>query len=197
MAHTMADYEQAVAPHKHDLFAGIGGRILELGAGTGPNAVYYPPGSTWIALEPNPYMYPYLKQAAQTHGLHLELAAGRAEAIPLADASVDAVVSTLVLCSVSNPSQVLQEVLRVLKPGGTFHFLEHVAAPTQTRLWHWQKRLKPLWRCLADGCCPDRETGRSVEQAGFASVNYTAFEAPLPALVRPQLVGRAHKAALA
>lgn len=88
--------------------------------------------------------YTYLEQKAAGLKFQLELRIGTAEQLPVADASVDAVVSTLVLCSVEDGAATLQEVLRVLKPGGRFYFIEHVAAPQQTRLRTAQDWLSPV-----------------------------------------------------
>lgn len=116
-----------------------------------------------------------------------------AEHLEFADNSIDAVVSTLVLCSVEDLEGTLQEILRVLKPGGRFYFLEHVAAPQGTWLRRMQQWIRPVWKKLGDGCRPDRETWVALEQAGFEQVEYQRFSAPVPAIVRPQIIGVAMK----
>lgn len=179
LAHLTARYERMVADRKRLLFAGLGDDILEIGPGAGPNLRYYPTGTHWIGIEPNPYMYPYLRKAAREAGLKIEIRSGSAEQIDAETASVDAVVSTLVLCSVLDPAATLQEVLRVLKPGGSLVFIEHVAAPPGTRLRRVQDLLCPLWKRMADGCHPNRETGATIEQAGFDRVHYENFRLPL------------------
>ena len=145
-----------------------------------------------MGVEPNPYMVPYLRQSAEQAGLPIEIRNGTAEQLPTADQSIDTVVATLVLCSVRDPEQVLREVLRVLKPGGRFLFIEHVAAPQGTRLRTAQRWLRPLWKRIADGCHPDRETGALIEQAGFAEVRFEKFRLPLGP-VGPQIAGCARK----
>jgi hypothetical protein len=80
----------------------------------------------------------------------------------------------------------------VLKPGGRFFFLEHVAAPQGTWLRRIQSGIRPIWKVIADGCHPDRETWVALENAGFKSVNYQHFHAPVP-IVSPQIVGVAIK----
>ena len=105
---------------------------------------------------------------------------------------MDAVVSTLVLCSVSDPAAVLRGILRVLKPGGRFLFLEHVLAPPGTRLRRVQKALRPVWKLIADSCHLDRETGTTIEQAGFGQVRYEHFRLPLGP-VATQIAGCAVK----
>ena len=179
LAHLTAGYEQRVADRKRTLFNGLHGDVLEIGPGTGPNIGFYPSGVHWIGIEPNPYMHRYLREAARQAGLNIEIRNGTAERIEAGTASVDAVVSTLVLCSVRNQAEVLQEILRVLKPGGRFVFIEHVAAPRGTRLRRFQDLICPLWKRIGDGCHPNRETWISIEQAGFASVHYERFRLPL------------------
>lgn len=192
MAHLSAEYEQAVCECKQALFANIHGDVLEIGPGTGPNLSYYPKDIHWIGIEPNPYMHPYLQKEAEKLGLNIDIRTGTAERIDAANNSIDTVVSTLVLCSVPNISATLQEILRVLKPGGRFLFIEHVAAPKGTLLRKVQSGIKPIWKVVADGCNPERETWLALENAGFESVNYQHFEAPVP-LVSPHVTGIATK----
>lgn len=195
MAHGNAEYEKEIAERKRVLFADIQGDVLEIGPGAGPNLSYYPPDVHWIGVEPNPFMYPYLKSEAERLGLKIDIRSGTAERLGVENNSMDAVVSTLVLCSVENLVTTLQEVLRVLKPGGRFYFLEHVAAQ-ETRLQRIQHGIRPLWKILADGCHPDRETWVAVENAGFVSVKYQHFWATsLPAIVSSQIIGVATKKA--
>ncbi|MGF1512540.1 MAG: class I SAM-dependent methyltransferase [Elainellaceae cyanobacterium] len=193
MAHGTAGYEAAVCERKQGLFADLQGTVLEIGPGAGANFDYYPASVDWIGVEPNPYMHDYLRQRADEANLQIRIQPGRAERLDAEDSSVDAVVSTLVLCSVENLTGTLQEILRVLKPGGTFYFVEHVAAPPQTGLRRVQGWLKPAWRVIGDGCCLDRETGPAIEAAGFERVSYNHFRAPVPAIVSPQIIGRAIK----
>jgi len=134
----------------------------------------------------------HLAEEAQRLGLDVELRTGSAENLPAEDASVDFVISTLVLCSVVDQDRALEEVLRVLKPGGKFVFIEHVAARRGTWLRFIQTLVKPLWRRMGDGCQPDRETATALMQAGFAKVEIEEFAAPVP-VVRPHIVGIAAK----
>lgn len=192
MAHGNMEYERALSDRKHSLFADIHGNILEIGPGSGPNLSYYPQNSHWIGIEPNPYMHSYLQKEAERLGLNIDIHSGTAESLDIEDNSMDAVVSTLVLCSVPNLPATLQEILRVLKPSGRFFFIEHVAAPQGTWLRKVQSGIKPIWKVLADGCNPDRETWVALENAGFESVNYQHFQAPMP-IVSPQIIGVATK----
>jgi ubiquinone/menaquinone biosynthesis C-methylase UbiE len=138
--------------------------IVEIGPGAGSNFRYYPPGAHVVAIEPNEAQHARLRARAAKSGLEIELLGTPAETIPLGDGSADLVVSTLVLCSVSDPEQVLREVKRVLRPGGRFVFIEHVAAPEGSRLARVQKRLARPWAFLFDGCRIDRRTGDLVER---------------------------------
>ncbi len=192
MAQGSSTYDQAVSDRKRALFANLYGKVLEIGPGTGPNLPYYPKDIDWIGIEPNPYMHSYLRQEAQKLGLNIDLRIGTAEWIDAEDNSIDAVVSTLVLCSVPHLEDTLQAILRVLKPGGRFLFIEHVASPRGTLLRKVQTTVRPIWQILGDGCQPDRETWLALEKAGFASVNYEHFDAPFP-IVSPHIIGVATK----
>ncbi|PSN20627.1 class I SAM-dependent methyltransferase [filamentous cyanobacterium CCP5] len=196
MAQNVPQYEAFMEPHKRSLFSQLHGTVLEIGPGAGVNLPFYPADIHWIGIEPNPHMAPYLEQKAAGLAFQLELRIGTAEQLPVADASVDAVVSTLVLCSVEDVAATLQEVLRVLKPGGRFYFIEHVAAPQQTRLRTAQDWLSPVSQALGDGCRPNRETWTLLEQAGFERVEYDRLQAPMPLpLASPHIIGIAQKAA--
>lgn len=193
MLHAMTEYEAEVSDLKRKLFADLQGNVLEIGPGTGPNLRYYPRDIHWIGIEPNSYMYPYLYKEAERLELSININSGSAEHLEVDDSSIDAVVSTLVLCSVRNLSTVLEEILRVLKPGGQFFFLEHVAAPKRTFLRQIQNWVQPIWTVLGDGCYPNRETWIALETAGFERVDYQQFRAQVPAIVSHQIIGVATK----
>ncbi|MBV9385880.1 MAG: class I SAM-dependent methyltransferase [Chroococcidiopsidaceae cyanobacterium CP_BM_ER_R8_30] len=194
MATCSTAYEEAVAERKQALFSNLHGNVLEIGPGSGPNLSYYPHDIHWIGIEPNPFIHPYLQKEAERLGLSIDLRTGTAERLEAEDNSIDTIVSTLVLCSVPDLPRTLQEILRVLKPGGRFLFLEHVAAPQGTWLRKIQSGIRPIWQVIGDGCHPDRETGSALETAGFETVDYQQFRAPVP-VVSPQIVGIATKKA--
>ncbi|MEM1043420.1 MAG: class I SAM-dependent methyltransferase [Bacteroidota bacterium] len=180
---------------KRDLLGPLAGTVVEIGPGGGVNLPYYGAGVRWIGIEPNVHFHAGLRKKAASLGLDADVRSGLAEQTGLPDGSADAVVSTLVLCSVDDPEAALAEVRRVLKPGGTFVFIEHIAAPEASGLRRVQRVIKPLWGVIADGCCPDRETGRRIEEAGFAEVQFERFEAEMPLpVVRPHIAGTARKA---
>ncbi|MBX6354778.1 MAG: methyltransferase domain-containing protein [Micromonosporaceae bacterium] len=161
----------AYAGRKRELLGALTGTVLEIGAGAGANFVHFDRSIRWIGLEPDPRWHDQLDRAAAAHGNGSAVIGGRAEQIPLADNTVDAVVSTIVLCSVADQERVLAEVRRVLRPGGTFVFFEHVAAPGT-----WTRRLQRVRalcysRRFDAGCDPSRETWRPIEAAGFRNVD--------------------------
>lgn len=183
-----------LAQLRQTLVGNLQGCVVEIGAGTGANFSYYPQGVRWIGVEPNPFMHEYLRREAQRQNMTLDrLETAGAEAIPVADASADAVVSTHVLCSVDDPNRVLSEIHRILKPGGRFVFLEHVAAHPETWTRRFQNGLNPLWKRLFDGCQVNRTTGEAIARSGFADVQFQRFELTLP-IVSPHVAGFAVKA---
>lgn len=192
MANSSEEFNKLVEQRKRTLLGDLHGNILEIGPGTGPNLAYYASDIHWLGIEPNPAMFPYVQREAQRLGLNAELREGRSELLPVPDASIDAVVGTLVLCSVHNPAKTLQEIVRVLKPGGKFIFIEHVAAPRGTRLRRFQRFVRPLWSAFSDGCQPDRETWTTIEGAGFNRVQLDHFRLAEP-IVAPHIAGFAVK----
>jgi ubiquinone/menaquinone biosynthesis C-methylase UbiE len=157
--------------HKQAAFAGIrGGVVVELGAGVGANLGYLPAGTRLIAIEPSLQMHERLQERAEAAGVDLELIAQGAESLPLEDAAYDEVICSLVLCTVADPDRVLAEVRRVLRPGGRFRFVEHVAAPAWSPRRWLQVALRRPWRWLFEGCTLDRDTASRILAAGFGEV---------------------------
>ena len=179
---------------KRALFGRIEGRdgrppvVVEIGAGTGLNARYLPAGAAWVVVEPNVHFHDRVRAEAAAHGLAVEIRSGTSERLPVADGEADAVVSTLVLCSVADVRQSLAEARRALRPGGRFVFVEHVAAPAGSALRRVQRLLRRPWGWVADGCRPDQETGLVIRAAGFSEVEVERFRADL-GLVSPHLAG--------
>ncbi len=126
--HSERSYELASASRKRALFGDLHGEILEIGPGGGPNLDFFPTDVHWVGVEPNPYMHPYIRRRIQALGrdagnYRIDFGDPQGIRLPARDASLDAVVGTLVLCSVPHPEESLGEVLRVLKPGGRFVFI--------------------------------------------------------------------------
>ena len=179
---TMAELKQA-------LLGSLQGKVLEIGPGAGSNLCFYPKDIDWIGVEPNPFMHQYIKEEADSQGLkNIKLYKDSAEELPLEDNSIDSVVSTHVLCSVNNIDRSLQEIKRILKPGGSFIFLEHIAAESCTWERRIQDSIKPVWKVIFDNCHPNRTTWIALENAGFESVNYQQFRIPFP-VVSPHIAG--------
>ena len=156
-------------PHKRRLFESLPPDVVELGSGVGANFRYLAPGSTVIAIEPNPAMRSRLESAARRRNILLHLHATSAEAIDLADSSVDAVISSLVLCTVEQPSRAVAEVLRVLRPGGRYTFVEHVAARHGSFTARLQRILRRPWGYVFEGCSCERDLRSVIESAGFST----------------------------
>ena len=184
-------YEVMVADEKRALLSPLAGTVLEIGPGGGNNLAFLSTlqrGGRWIGVEPNPFFHDRLRARGERLAIEVDVRTATAEALPAADRSVDSVISTLVLCSVRDPVAALREVRRVLRPGGRFVFVEHVAAPHGTGLHAVQRAVRPIWRALSDGCHPDRDTGLLIEEAGFASVELRRFRLPVP-VMGPHIAG--------
>ena len=124
-------------------------------------------------IEPNPAMFQHVRKRMQDLNIpeeKVDLVAGYLEHLPFDDGSFDAVVCTLVLCSVKSQEQALQEMVRVLKPGGAFLFVEHVAADTAGAKANMQSCFNPLNSCLGDGCQLIRDTGAKIAACGLQDV---------------------------
>jgi ubiquinone/menaquinone biosynthesis C-methylase UbiE len=188
------DFHEEVGARKTAHIGALKGTVVEIGAGNGVNFRYYAPGTRVIVYEPNPYMHGRLHAAAKAAGLNYELRAVSAEQLDLPDESVDAAVCTLVLCTVPNPERIVAEIRRVLKPGGKFFFIEHVAAERGTTLRKVQDLLVRPWRWLFEGCHTNRETNSLLSNAGFSRVEIECFTSEkMPPVIVPQIAGVAVK----
>ncbi|KAL5017525.1 hypothetical protein ScPMuIL_007114 [Solemya velum] len=160
---------------------------------------YYPKGTEIVCLDPNSRAESYIQEKVDDCNLTLKaFVKGFAENMEqLPDDSCDAVVSTLVLCSVRDPKAALSEIKRVLKPGGKFYFLEHVAGNKGGFVQKFQNCVDPAWKYVTGGCSVTRETWKEIDSAGFSKVDLIKFTAPsiLRAVVplRPFIVGTAEK----
>jgi ubiquinone/menaquinone biosynthesis C-methylase UbiE len=158
--------ERRVGPIRNRLLGGLEGDVLEIGAGTGANIGHYGPGARVIALEPDPHMLRRAQAKLATLGVtNVEVQRAPAEALPFPDASFDAVVSTLVLCTVDDLAVSLTEIRRVLRPGGRFVFIEHVRGDGALGRAH--DLIQPVWGWISAGCNVNRRTEAAIEAAGF------------------------------
>jgi SAM-dependent methyltransferase len=167
---------------KQQVFIGLPPTVVELGAGTGANLRYLPAGTRLIAVEPNPAMHPRLRRRAAQAKIDLELHATVGERLDLPDASADMVISSLVLCTVPDPDRVVAEVRRVLRPGGRYAFLEHVAAPEHTALRRLQRVVRRPWGWVFEGCSCERDLRTVIENAGFSGTTMTGYRLSGPFL---------------
>lgn len=167
------------------------GRVVEIGAGTGLNAAHYPDGIAELVLtEPDAAMRKKLARRLHRLGRGARIVDAPAQCLPMADASVDTVVSTLVLCTVPDPEHTLNEIARVLRPDGQLLFIEHVRANSRF-LAALQDKLFAPWRSFAAGCCCNRPTAELMRACGFEVEADDVVWRGMPAIVRPLIVGRA------
>lgn len=165
---------------KRRVLADLPREVVEIGSGVGANLPYLPQGATLVAIEPNPYMRGRLEVAARTRGVRLDLRPRTADDTGLAAGSADAVVSSLVLCTVPDPGAVLAEIIRILRPGGTFRFVEHVAAEPGTPTRAAQRIMRRPWAWTFEGCSCERDLEGAIRSAGFANVEIERYRLRSP-----------------
>ncbi|MCD6725621.1 MAG: class I SAM-dependent methyltransferase [Solirubrobacteraceae bacterium] len=172
------------------------GDVLEIGAGTGLNLAAYPrQGIARLVLsEPNPAMRRQIDARLGDAPAPVEIVAARGEELPFPDESFDTVVGTLVLCEPPDPARVLDEIARVLRPGGRYLFVEHVRSD-QPRIARAQDRWTPIWRTVSGGCHPNRDTLATIEASGLDVERHRLGSFPgAPRISRPLLSGSAVRA---
>lgn len=188
--------EKSLRKWREDLLKNISGDVLELGCGTGANLEFYPDTvKRLVLLEPSIHMRQKLQEKVVNYKqANIEILDDTAECISLPDASFDAVVCTLVLCSVNHVEKALSEIYRVLRPQGKLFLIEHVAATHDITRYRWQLRLAWVWKSIFDGCHLTRHTEEAVTQAGFQFVNINRESmCGVPAIIRPSIRGVATK----
>jgi ubiquinone/menaquinone biosynthesis C-methylase UbiE len=156
-----------LSPYRARVVGAAEGRVLEIGVGSGLNLPFYRAAvREIIALEPAPRLIAMARRPASAAPAPVTFIDGSAEAIPLGDRSVDTVVTTWTLCTISEASTALGEMRRVLRPGGRLRFVEHGLAPDE-RVRRWQNRLTPAWRWFSGGCHLNRPIQTMIEGSGF------------------------------
>lgn len=175
---------------RRQVLADATGRTLELGAGTGLNLALYPTSVASLTLtEPDPAMTRRLRRKTGRDDLQVDVVQASGEELPFADQSFDTVVCTMVLCTVADLATTLQEIRRVLAPGGRLLLIEHVRSP-EVGLARWQDRLHGPWQAFACGCHCNLDTTGALRLAGFdVDALRPGTWRGVPAIVQPTIAG--------
>jgi SAM-dependent methyltransferase len=161
--------------HRRELLAGLAGVVCEVGAGSGLNFAHYPATVTRVvAVEPEPTLRVHSGEVAVTAPVPIDVVDGTADALPVGDASCDAVVLSLVMCTVPDPAATLAEVRRALRPGGQVRFYEHVRSRNRV-VAVAEDVITPLWARFAAGCHVNRDPVVALGEAGFEVIDVHRF----------------------
>lgn len=184
--------EAGLRAMRQEVLRGAAGRTVDLGAGTGANLGLFPAAVNDLTLvEPDPHMLNNLRAKVAERQADVKIVAAGAEDLPFEDDSFDTAVFTLVLCTIPDPSRALREAARVLRPGGTALFIEHVRSE-DPGLARWQDRLERPWRFLGDGCHCNRDTLGAIEGSPLTLREQKHGSLPkAPPIVRPLISGSA------
>jgi ubiquinone/menaquinone biosynthesis C-methylase UbiE len=170
--------------------SGVRGRVLEIGVGVGANWAYLPASTSYVGIDPDPFMIARANRNAAARGLDLELHEVAAESLPFEDGSFDTVFTTLTFCTVADVPRALAEVKRVLAPGGEFRFWEHVR-PEGRISGAFADAIVPVWRVVGAGCNPNRRTIEAIRAAGFTLIDCIAGRlGPMPTVRGVARAGR-------
>ena len=171
---------EAMLTYRRRVCAGLSGRVVELGFGGGPNLAALPPAVTAVvAIEPSDVAWELSADRRAASSVPVERGGLDGQRLDLPDASADAVLSTLALCTIPDAA-----AARVLRPGGSLHFLEHGVAP-DADVQRWQRRLEPLQKRLFDGCHLTRRIDELVAASGLLVTDLDAAYGPFPRAARP------------
>ncbi|MFF4585726.1 class I SAM-dependent methyltransferase [Streptomyces sp. NPDC001388] len=186
-----------VTEHRKRLLAGLSGEVVEIGAGNGLNFPHYPGEVTrLLAVEPEPHLRELAVRSARSAAVPIQVVDGRAEQLPAEDASFDAAVVCLTLCSVADPHAALAELHRVLRPGGQLRFFEHVRADSPAMRRTQQVLDATVWPLLMGGCHVSRDTRAAIAAAGFRLTELETFSFPdtrLPSPAATHILGTARR----
>ncbi|GAA2392804.1 class I SAM-dependent methyltransferase [Streptomyces glaucosporus] len=191
------DVRAGIGAHRAELTAGLSGRVVEVGAGSGLNFPHYPAGvREVVAVEPEPRLRRAAADAAREAPVPVSVVPGTAEELPADDGEFDAAVVSLVLCSVRDPERALAELRRVLRPGGGLRFYEHVRAEGAAGFLLQRALDRTVWPRLFGGCHTGRDTVAAIGAAGFAEVSHRRLRVPergAPTPVSAHVLGRARR----
>lgn len=206
----MGFYDRYVLPRMLDLACGVApirkqrekvvpkahGRVLEIGVGSGLNLAHYDMSriEALIGLDPSPDLRRLAERRAREAKVEVEWLGLKAEQIPLDDASIDSIVVTYTLCTISDTAAALSEMRRVLKPGGDLYFSEHGRAPNEA-VARMQDRVTPFWKKLAGGCTLNRDIPALLRDSQFELLELETMYVPrTPRIVGHTFWGRARPA---
>lgn len=171
--------DNGVGEHRQQLLDGLAGSVLEVGAGNGLNFSHYPPTVTRVvAVEPEPHLRELAQISAGSASVPITILDGTAELLPVGDGDYDAVVATLMLCSVANPAAALSEMHRVLRPGGELRFMEHVLAESAGRRRIQRLADATCWPTCFGGCHASRDSVAAISAAGFSVRELVRYRLP-------------------
>ena len=156
-----------LVPYRNRVVSGATGQVLEIGIGSGLNLPFYSKSVKQIVgIDPSSKLRGMAHEATTQSSLPVALMEGTAEAIPIGNANMDTVVTTSTMCSIPNLNQALEEIRRVLRPGGRLLFVEHGLSP-EPRVGWWQDRLTPVWTHLSGGCHLNRAIEEVIKEVDF------------------------------
>lgn len=166
---------KAVAPLRRRVCEGLEGDVVEIGFGSGHNAPFYPQAVTRVAaIEPADVGWKLAEKRLTATSVPVQRSGLDGQSLPFEDDSFDAALSTWTMCTIPDISAALAELRRVLKPGGTLHFLEHGLAPDEG-VRRWQHRLEPMQKRIFGGCHLTRPVVDLLTAAGFAIAELDVF----------------------
>ncbi|SCK15459.1 class I SAM-dependent methyltransferase [Streptomyces sp. WMMB 322] len=182
------------AAHREELLDGAGGRILEIGVGTGANIPFYPPAvESLVAVEPEPRLRARAQRASEEAPFPVEVVPGRAEQLPFPDDAFDTVIVSLVLCSVRDVDRAVTEIRRVLRPDGHLRFYEHIRSD-RPRFARMQRSLDLIWPRLGGNCHLSRDPESALVRNGLAVETVRHFDFAINGRLNPSspcAIGRA------
>jgi ubiquinone/menaquinone biosynthesis C-methylase UbiE len=187
---------RGAAEHRQRLLAGLTGRVVEVGAGSGANFTHYPTTvSEVVAVEPERYLRERAQRESAKAPVSVTVADGGADHLPGEPGSFDAGVAALVLCTVPDQQRALAELFRVIRPGGELRFYEHVIADTRGQARFQRFADATFWPHVAGGCHMARDTRSAIEQAGFGIETCERFQfSPAPLIPPdPHILGTARR----
>jgi ubiquinone/menaquinone biosynthesis C-methylase UbiE len=186
---------KGAAEHRHELLAGLTGRVVELGAGNGLNFAYYPAAvSEVVAVEPEDYLRRRAAEAAASAPVAVSVVEATADALPFPDGAFDAAIASLVLCTVPDQATALAQLRRVVRPGGELRFYEHVRPQNPRTAAIWQRFDDwNIYPRIAGGCHAARDTEAAIRAAGFEIERCRRFDFKGGPVSAPHIIGVARR----